>query len=186
MTQQTITRKPAAAKVSAAKLKELESRIQPATAADKPKAAPVAKAPAKKANAKPAAKAKAAPVKVAAKVSGIAYAIGQSCRPVAGAKLAAYSAAWMGLTGFAKGATLPRAAVAKIAGERAIAYHTGAGNMTSTKDGLKLTAKGISVFTSRAVQPELVAAYESVLKTGKENATVGAKAAHIVAMNKAA
>ncbi len=131
------------------------------------------------------AKAKAAPVKVTRKVA-VPFAVGQSCRPVAGAKLIAYTAAWMTVTGFIKGTALARADLVKIAGERAIAYHTLAGNFASGKDGLKLTAKGSSAFTSRTPDPQLVEAFTSVLKTGKPSDVAGVKAAHIVALAKAA
>lgn len=166
-------KKPSAAQ----KLAALESRIVDAS---KPAAAKPAAA--KPAAVKAASKGKAAPVKVARKL-GISHAVGQSCRPVAGSKLAAYTAAWMASTGFAKGASIARADLVKIAGERAIAYHTGAGNFASGKDGFKLTTKGNAVFSARNVDEQLVAAYTSVLKTGKPSDVAGVKAAHIVALS---
>ena len=168
-------KKPTAAQ----KLAALESRIVDTSKPAAVKPAAIKAAP--KAVTKAASKGKAAPVKVARKL-GISHAVGQSCRPVAGSKLAAYTAAWMASTGFAKGASIARADLVKIAGERAIAYHTGAGNFASGKDGFKLTAKGNAVFSARSPDEQLVAAYTSVLKTGKPSDVAGVKAAHIVAL----
>jgi hypothetical protein len=147
------------------------------------KAAPksAAKPASKKA---PAVKAKAVvKVKVAARIP---FTVGQSCRPVAGARLFAFTAAWFSLTGFDKGAAMSRADMVKIAGERAVQYHVNSGNFVAGTHGLTLTVKGKSALVDgRTVDPQLVEAFASVMKTGKPSDVAGVKPAHIVELKAA-
>lgn len=148
------------------------------TAAAKPAAAK--KAPSKS---KTASKGARATVRTSAKIT---HAVGQSCRPVAGAHLFAYTAAWLSLTGMDKGAAIPRAELVKIAGERAAAYHLKAGNLKAGKDGISVTAKGAAAFSARTVDPQIVDAYKGVLTTGKPSDVARVKAEHIVSLKAAA
>lgn len=146
------------------------------------KAALAASKAADKATSKPANKAKPAPRKVSSTVGAPAFAIGQGCRPVSGQRLFAYTAAWLAAFGLDNGKTAPKAAVIKVAGATAIAYHIRQGNMVQTAAGLELTAKGKSVFALRAVDAEMLAAYAAIFKDGQPNAKVGAAKQHIVAV----
>lgn len=161
----------------ASKLASLEARIIDASAST-----------ATKSTTKPATKAaptvKAAAVKVKSTVN-VAYYVGQSCRPSAGARLFAYTAAWMQATGFAKGVALPRATIAMIAGATAVAYHINNGNFAMSADGVKLTAKGISAFSARKPDPQVVAGFVDVLQNGTPNKDSGVTKAHIVAIKAA-
>lgn len=127
-------------------------------------------------------KAKAKPSRVKSTVGAPAFAIGQGCRPVAGARLVAYTAAWLSMFALDSGKAAPRAALVKVAGQTAVAYHTRQGNMVQTADGITLTAKGKSVFAMRAIDAELKAAMMSVLKNGEPNKTAQVSKAQIVAV----
>lgn len=101
----------------------------------------------------------------------IAYVLHDYARPVAGARLAAHTAAFLTLSGMASGAPCPSATAIKVIGPTAVKYHRLNGNWESTAEGLKLTAKGVASFASRgAPDPELFAAYQDVLVNGTVNA----------------
>jgi len=136
-----------------------------------------AAAPAKRATRKaPAAKAVAAEVPA----EKINFVIQDYARPVAGSRLAAFTATWLDLSGLAKGDAVKRADLVKVAGPRAIAYHTSNGNMESTPDGVKLTDKGFAAFASRTVDPEAAKAYRAALVDGTQSDMVSKDAAAYV------
>lgn len=170
-------------------MQQMLQQIAASNAAKAASAKAAAKAPAKKA-AGPAkknpAKAATAPAKAPAKgkakgkaaaqpQTGIKFAIADFARPAAGRALAAHTAAFLGLSGMGAGAAIPRALATKIIGARAVQYHTGNGNFAATAEGLKLTDKGELFFLSREIDPELLAAYESVMQTGAVNETANVK-----------
>lgn len=134
-------------------------------------AKPVAKTAAKTA-AKPAAKTAAK-----AKAPAITTLIADYARPVAGNRLAAFTAAWLQLSGLKDGKAVQRATLVKIAGPRAIQYHTSNGNFETTPDGLKLTTKGQNAFGARSIDPEMLKAYSEALATGKQSDVVAKDAA---------
>lgn len=134
-------------------------------ASAKPAAKPATKTVAKAAP-KAAAKAKTAPK---AKAPAIKVIIADYARPAAGNRLAAFTQAWLDLSGLAAGSAVQRATIVKVAGPRAVQYHTGNGNIESTPDGLKLTQKGYAAFSSRSVDPELLKAYTEALSEGKQS-----------------
>ena len=134
----------------------------------------VAKPAAKKASAaKPRTvrKAKA----VTAPVRAVAFHIEDYARPKAGAPLFAFTAAWLSLTGMASGKAAIRADLVKIAGETAVTYHTKNGNFEKTDKGLVMTDKGNAFFAARAIDPQMLAAYETVMTTGEEGEKAGIK-----------
>lgn len=173
--QLTIAREAAEAAATSASKAPAKRTTSKAASKAATKAAPVKKnaaKPATKASAK--ATAKAAP-------QGIKYAVSDFARPQAGRALAAHTAAFLGLSGMATGDAVPRAFASKVIGARAVQYHTGNGNFEATPDGLKLTEKGEIFFMSRAIDPELLAAYESVMQSGAVNdlANVKTEAARV-------
>lgn len=129
-----------------------------------------------------ASKAKAAPHKVTSAVGAPAFAVGQGCRPVAGSRLVAYTAAWLSMFALDAGKSAPRSALVKVAGSTAVAYHIRMGNMIQTAAGIELTAKGKSVFGARAVDAEIKAGFIRVLKSGEADKTAQVTKAQIVAV----
>ena len=127
-------------------------------------------------------KAKAAPRKVTSTVGAPAFAVGQGCRPVAGVRLYAYTAAWLSMFSLDAGKSAPRAAVVKVAGSTAVAYHIRNGNMIQTAAGLELTPKGKSVFGARAIDEEIKAGFMSVFKSGEPNKIAQVNKTQIVAV----
>lgn len=112
----------------------------------------------------------------------LAYAIADYARPKAGAALFAHTAAFFALSGINEGKAYPKAKAVQVIGQTAVKYHTGNGNLEHTAEGVKLTDKGRAFFAARpAVDPELFAAFESVLSTGAVNdkANVKAEAARV-------
>lgn len=112
----------------------------------------------------------------------LAFAIADYARPKAGAALFAHTAAFFALSGIADGKAYPKAKAVQVIGQTAVKYHTGNGNFEHTSEGVKLTDKGRAFFAARgAADPELFAAFSSVLSTGEINdkANVKAEAARI-------
>lgn len=107
----------------------------------------------------------------------LAYAIADYARPKAGAALFAHTAAFFALSGIADGKAYPKAKAVQVIGQTAVKYHTGNGNFEHTAEGIKMTDKGRAFFAARpAVDPELYAAFESVLSTGAVNDKANVKA----------
>lgn len=115
----------------------------------------------------------------AATVSPIKYALQDFAMPTSGNMLFAHTAVFLKLSAMEVNA-MPRAQVVKSIGARAVSYHVGKGNFEKTAKGLILTAKGLEFFAKRTIDPELHAAYEEVLTTGKLNATANVKTASSV------
>jgi hypothetical protein len=131
--------------------------------------------PAANVAAKPASKAKPkAAAKVAQTPVAIKYAVADFARPSAGNALAAHTAAFLTLSGISD-RPVARAQCVKVIGARAVQYHVGNGNFQPTASGLALTDKGAEFFASRAVDPELFAAYSEVFTTGKVNDVANVK-----------
>lgn len=139
------------------------------------KTAKTAKAAAKTSPAKKAAPRTVRKAKVTAPVRAVAFHIEDYARPKAGASLMAFTAAWMNLTGMIDGTPVVRADMVKIAGETAVTYHTKNGNFEKTDKGLAITAKGRAFFAAREIDPQLLAAYETVLMTGQDGEKAGVK-----------
>lgn len=103
-------------------------------------------------------------------------------RPSAGAALFAYTRAWMELTNIDKVA-VPHERVVRIAGQRAVKYHTDNGNFERTPKGLILSAKGKRFFAARdakeLMDPEAHAAYVETMTRGRTNIFVSDKHAVI-------
>ena len=98
----------------------------------------------------------------------VKFIIEDFARPSQGSRLAAFTAAWLTLTGLTKGNAVSRGTLVKIAGETAINYHTRNGNFEKTEQGLKLSDKGVMFFEARGdVMPDMRAGFEVVLSTGK-------------------
>lgn len=135
----------------------------------------------KRAAAKPAAK-KATATKTARKpVSKIKHFL-VTGRPVSGANLQAFTAAWMSLTGMDKGKAVEKALIEKVAGATAIAYHVKTGRLQN-KDGLlSLTDGGKLHFQARQPEEETVKAWQSILTTGKPDGKMIKNAAMIAAI----
>lgn len=129
--------------------------------------------PAKKASA--AAPRTVRKAKAVAPVKAVAFYIEDYARPKAGAPLFAFTAAWLTLTGLASGKAAIRADLVKIAGETAVTYHTKNGNFEKTDKGLIMTEKGNAFFAARTVDPQLFAAYETVMTTGEDGDKAGIK-----------
>lgn len=111
---------------------------------------------------------------VAVPSKGLQFVITGAARPGFGGKLAAYTSAWMELTGFAgimgeQGAMIPKAVYKDIAGQRAYDYHLEKGNIEQTDKGVRLTEEGALFFAARALQidHEARAAYLSAMTTGQ-------------------
>lgn len=120
-------------------------------------AAPVAKAaPKAKPAAKPAAKI-AASAKPAAKP--VKHPINFMVRGNGAAKLFAYTAAWLDLSGLIYGAEFP-ADLVKALGGSALAYHTKERNFTVAQGMAKLTAKGLEHFQSREEKEEAAGRFD--------------------------
>ncbi len=113
--------------------------------------------------------------KAVAPVRAVAFHIEDYARPKAGAPLFAFTAAWLSLTGMASGKAAIRADLVKIAGETAVTYHTKNGNFEKTDKSLVMTDKGNAFFAARAIDPQLLAAYETVLMTGQDGEKAGVK-----------
>ena len=97
----------------------------------------------------------------------IGFAIVKAARPSAGERLFAHTAVFMEHTGMLTGKAVPSATVAKVMGRRAIKWHTDAGSLEATPEGIKLTEAGKVKFAGRTINPELKAAFEAVLIDGK-------------------
>ena len=103
----------------------------------------------------------------------ITHVLHDYARPVAGARLAAHTAAFLTLTGMAAGKPCPSALALKVIGPTAVKYHRLIGNWESTADGLKLTEKGAAFFAARGEpDAELFAAYQKVMTTGEADERV--------------
>lgn len=105
---------------------------------------------------------------------GVQFIVTGAARPGAGGKLAAYTSAWMELTGFAgpmgeTGAMIPKAVYKDIAGQRAYDYHIANGNIEQTDKGVRLTEQGALHFAARALQidHEARTAYVNAMTTGQ-------------------
>lgn len=112
----------------------------------------------------------------------LAFAIADYARPKAGAALFAHTAAFLALSGIAEGKAYPKAKAVQVIGQTAVKYHTANGNFEHTAEGVKMTDKGRAFFAARPkADPELFAAFESVLSTGEvnEKANVKAEAARV-------
>lgn len=121
----------------------------------------------KKGATKPAAKPAAAP---------LAFAVRDGYRPGAGRLLFAYTQAWLDVSGLSKGKTIARADLVKVAGQTAIAYHTGrTGTLADNKGQISLTDSGAAFFKARGVDQKAVDAFSTVLRTGCMDETVGVK-----------
>lgn len=112
--------------------------------------------------------AKAAPAAPKAKASPITHAL-VTGRPTSGARLFAFTAAWMGLTGFDKGLPVDKAHVQAVAGNTAVAHHIGEGRFAMKEGKLVLTAGGREHFAKRkdAIDPQVVRAFQTVMTTGR-------------------
>lgn len=169
LTQALAAQDAAAADVKPAD-KPAKARRQMRTGADAIKAKPAAKGtgkPAKPASAKPANKGK--------KPAGVAFAIKQGFRPGSGSALAAYTHAWLVLSGLAAGGTIPKTQAVAIAGPTAIGYHVNqTGCMAVDAAGmLSLTPAGVSKFSTRPQDGAKVDAYMAFMKTGEMNPAIG-------------
>lgn len=157
MANAQITRKAPAAKVATKSAKV---------------AAPKAATPAKKAGRT----VRKAPAKPA-----LAFMLHPYARPSAGNRLAAYTSAWMFLTGMAEGKPVAGALVRELAGDTAIAWHIKQGNFERTAEGIKLTDVGMSAFGSRIVDPEIANGFLAVLTKGEASDAAGIKSNSIKA-----
>lgn len=91
-------------------------------------------------------------------------------RPGAGASLYAHTSAVFELLKMNLGAKIPRATLVSIIGETAVKYHL---NVRCSLDwdnsGISVNSFGRDMFKTRAIDPELKAAWIEVLSTGKTN-----------------
>jgi hypothetical protein len=100
--------------------------------------------------------------------AAVRFVIRDGFRPSAGTRLASHTAAVLGLTGMIDGAMIPAAELRQMIGDTAFGYHSRKGNIERTDKGAKLSEQGVLLFMARAgVDPEMIAAYETVLSTGK-------------------
>lgn len=131
---------------------------------------------------KPAAVAKPAAVKPAAKpakpaaAAPLGFAVRDGYRPGAGRLLFAYTQAWLDVSGLTAGKTIARADLVKVAGQTAVAYHTGrTGTLSDNKGAISLTDSGAAFFKARGADQKAVDAFSTVLRTGCMDETVGVK-----------
>lgn len=127
---------------------------------------------------------KPAAVKPAAKPAALAplgFAVRDGYRPGAGRLLFAYTQAWLDVSGLTAGKTIARADLVKVAGQTAVAYHTGrTGTLSDNKGAISLTDSGAAFFKARGADQKAVDAFSTVLRTGCMDETVGVKVAAAV------
>ena len=149
----------------------------------KPATKPATKRTSAKPATKPAKDAKPAQQpaqETAAPVNNAKHHIKDGFRPASGAKLFAYTFAWLQETGLIDGGSISRADAVKLAGSTAIAYHTGKTNtMVDNKGSLSLAPHGAAFFGDRHPDAKDVEAYRAILRTGQPDGTL-VKAAHAV------
>jgi hypothetical protein len=93
-------------------------------------------------------------------------------RPGAGASLYAFTQAWLELTGMLNaGAQIDRAALSKIIGDTAIAYHKKLNNFFVKEKTVHLTQQGSDFFSERMITGKVdatdVDAWKEIMITGK-------------------
>ena len=119
-------------------------------------------------------KAQTVAAKPAQTFNAIKYVIEDFAKPKSGNALFALTAAWLTMSGISI-APVPRKAATQVIGARAISYHLEKGNFEMTEKGVKLTDKGAEFFAARSVDPELFAAFQEVMTTGKLNELANVK-----------
>lgn len=128
--------------------------------------------------------------KQAARVNGPAFILSGAARPSAGTRLASHTAAVLSLTGMIDGETrIPAAELRQLIGETAFGYHARKGNFDRSAEGVKLSDEGVLHFIQRpsiVADPEMTAAYETILRTGKPDGNMVKNAEFIKPLAKAA
>ncbi len=121
---------------------------------------------------KPVEKKESAVVK-ATKVLPVKFEMPDGVKPSRGARLYAFTAAWMEVLGMFKGTAYAREVLESqaLGGKTMVNYHLGQGNLETCKEGVRVSAQGRNRFThdadGRAFDQKDKDAYIAMIKTGK-------------------
>lgn len=107
----------------------------------------------------------------------IKHFLSEGARPSYGndsGRLAAYTAAFLTLSGLAEGDEMKKDDAIRVVGPTAVSYHCKLGNFAKAGGNIKLTEQGRAFFTERgAPNNDLFAAYQKVMLTGELHELAG-------------